>query len=118
MVKIINYKTATSNDGNQFILLKVSGGLQPVQSMTTGKIYFKGKTAYVASNLDEASAQAVIGSEMPGVINRMPCEPYDYIVESTGESITIDYRFEYQLEEPTIQASAVVAEKGEKLEFA
>jgi hypothetical protein len=118
MVKIINYKTATSNDGNQFILLKVSGGLQLVQSMTTGKIYFKGKTAYVASNLDEASAQAVIGSEMPGVINRVACEPYDYIVESTGESITIDYRYEYQLEEQTINASASVAEKGEKLEFA
>ena len=117
MVKIINYKTATSNDGNQFILLKVSGGLQPVQSMTTGKIYFKGKTAYVASNLDEASAQAVIGSEMPGVINRVACEPYD-IVESTGESITIDYRYEYQLEEQTINVSAGVAEKGEKLEFA
>ena len=117
MVKIINYKTATSNDGNQFILLKVSGGLQPVQSMITGKIYFKGKTAYVASNLDEASAQAVIGSEMPGVINRVACEPYD-IVESSGEYITLDYRYEYQLEEQTINASASVAEKGEKLEFA
>ena len=45
MVTIINYKTRTKEDGTEFFLLEVQGGLEMVQSKTTNQYYATAKKA-------------------------------------------------------------------------
>jgi hypothetical protein len=100
MVKIIKTKISQNNEGKLFISLKLQGDPEFVQSQQTGKMYLTAKTCYVASTFDEATANALVGKELPGTIERIPCEPYEYKVESTGELITLAHRYEYK-PEPT-----------------
>ena len=84
--------------GEPFVSLKLQGDPEFVQSMETGKMYLTAKTAWVTSTFDEATATSLIGKEMPGIIERMPCAPYEYKVESTGELITLTHTYEYRPE--------------------
>ncbi|MBK7691211.1 MAG: hypothetical protein IPJ31_08870 [Bacteroidetes bacterium] len=76
---------STSNDGREFVSLKVQGGIEPVQSLQTGKIYLTARTAYVATTFDEQTAAALVGSELPGKVVKVASEPYEYTSERTGE---------------------------------
>ena len=111
MVRIIKHKMSTSNDGKIFISLKVQGGVEPVQSLQTGKLYLTAKSAYVATTFDEQTAKALIGTELPGTVVKVASEPYDYIVKETGETMTLTHRYEYQLEDkPMIESQAIAPE--------
>lgn len=109
MVRIISHKKSTSNDGRDFISLKVQGGIEPVQSMQTGKMYLTAKTAYVPSTFDEQTAEALIGTDIPGKVVKVASEPYDYVVKDSGETLTLSHRYEYQLEDTPAPASKPIA---------
>lgn len=112
MVRIIGNKISTSNEGREFISLKVQGGIEPVQSANSGKIYLTAKTAFVACTFDEQTAEALVGTELPGKVERVACEPYDYVVKDTGETITLNYRYEYKLiDAPVSTAQTIASEK-------
>ncbi len=111
MVRIIKHKMSTSNDGREFVSLKVQGGIEPVQSLQTGKIYLTARTAYVATTFDEQTAAALVGSELPGKVVKVASEPYEYTSESTGEVMTLTHRYEYQLEDkPMVESQPIAPE--------
>jgi hypothetical protein len=37
----------------------------------------------------------MIGKQMAGSIERVPCEPYDFTIEATGEVMKLGYRWSY-----------------------
>ena len=39
MVKIIDYRTRSNDQGKEFNVLIVQGGVEPIKSRTTGKVY-------------------------------------------------------------------------------
>lgn len=96
MVKIIQSKTSLNRKGDSFISLKLQGDPEFVQSSETGKMYLTCKTAWVTSTFDEATANSLIGQNLPGTIERVACKPYEYKVESTGELITLMHTYEYR----------------------
>ena len=96
MVKIISTKISTNTLGKSFVSLKVQGDPEFVQSQQTGKFYLTAKTCSIASTFEESVANALIGKDLPGTIERVPSEPYEFTVESTGEVITRVHRYEYQ----------------------
>lgn len=98
MVKIIKTKISLNKKGESFVSLKLQGDPEFVQSSETGKMYLTAKTCYVTSTFDEATSNALIGKELPGTIERIPCTPYEYKVESTGELITLTHTYEYRPE--------------------
>jgi hypothetical protein len=99
MVKIIDYKQSESNSGKPFVSLKLQGGLEPIQSQQTGRFYLSAKTCFIATTLDVGDAAALVGSEMPGKVEKVYCDPYEYTIKETGEVVTLSHRFEYQPEE-------------------
>ena len=112
MVKVINYKKALNSDGKEFLSLKVQGGVEAAQSKQTGKMYLTAKTAYVPCTFDEQTAQALVGSDLPGKVVKVSSEPYDFIVRETGETMTLTHRYEYQLDDvPTLASNPVPKEK-------
>jgi hypothetical protein len=95
MVKIIDYKLRQSNDGKQFFALILQGGVEIIKSKETGGIYATVRKASLATTFDELTCQTLLGTELPGSVEKVKCEPYDYVIERTGEVIRLDYRFEY-----------------------
>jgi len=96
MVKIISSKVSQNSEGKSFVSLKLQGEVEAVQSMQTGRMYLTAKTCTISTTFDEATANSLVGKELPGVIERVPSEPYDYRIESTGEVITLSHRYEYR----------------------
>jgi len=95
MVTVTNYQTKKSKDGREFTMLEMQGGLEMVQSQQTGRFYATIKKCQVSTTFDETLAKTLIGTQMPGIIARIPCDAYEYTVESTGEVITLMHRWGY-----------------------
>ena len=98
MVTVKEFNKRQSKDGREFIALEIIGGLEMVQSRNTGKFYATVKRASIPSTFDEAVAASLVGSQLPGFIVRVPCEPYEYTISSTGEQVTLQHTYAYQPE--------------------
>ena len=95
MVTVTGYKTKQAKDGREFTLLEMTGGLEMVQSQETGRFYATVRKCSVSSTFDEAVAKSLVGTQLPGKIVRVECDPYEYTIESTGEVITLAHRWGY-----------------------
>lgn len=93
-VKIIDYKLRESLEGKSFFALVLQGGVEIVKS-ASGNSYATVKTVSIPSTFDEATCKALIGMEMPGTIQKVNCEPYEYTIQETGEVILLSHRHEY-----------------------
>jgi hypothetical protein len=96
MVTVKDYKQRESKDGKKFFVLVLQGGVTPVKSNKTGRMYFSSKTATVPSTFDEETCQSIIGAQFPGRILRVESEPYEFTIKETGEIINLSHRWEYQ----------------------
>jgi hypothetical protein len=99
MVRISNYIKRTTEDAKEFFVLELQGGIEMVKSQDTGKFYITARKTTISSTFDEATCQALIGTELPGKIEKVECEEYSYTIKDTGEIITLKHRFEYVEEE-------------------
>ena len=103
MVTIIGYALRTSKDGKSFVALQLQGGIEMVQSSETGKFYATAKRCFITSTFDEQTAKGLVGQTMPGSIERVACDPYEYSVPETGEVISLAHSYEYLPEEKRVQ---------------
>ncbi|MBL7692598.1 MAG: hypothetical protein JNM41_13490 [Flavipsychrobacter sp.] len=97
MVTVIGYNIRTQKDNEQktYISLELEGDIEMVQSQATGRFYATVRRCAISSTFDQLTAERMVGKQMPGSIERVPCEPYDYTIEATGEAIKIGYRWGY-----------------------
>ncbi|WP_373060180.1 hypothetical protein [Zunongwangia sp. H14] len=95
MVRIINYKERESDDGKEFFVLELQGGIEMVKSQQTRKYYVTARKATIPSTFDEITCKALIGTEIPGRIQKVDVDPYEYTIQETGEVIELDYRYEF-----------------------
>lgn len=95
MVIISDYALRTNAQGEDFIALLLTGEVEMVKSTTSGKFYATTRKASVPCTFNETVAKNMIGVKMPGVICKVPCEPYLYLTDS-GEEIEIDFTYEYR----------------------
>ena len=99
MVRVIAIKKSTSNEGKDFISLKVQGGIEAIQSQKTGRMYLTSRAAYVPTTFDEATAEQLIGTSIQGTVKRVQSDPYEYTIKDTGEVVTLSHSFEYMPDE-------------------
>lgn len=99
MVTIVNFKTFTKENGDEFFGLVVQGGIEVVKSQQTGKTYFTAKTATVPTTFNEQTCMGLIGTTLDGHVQKVECDPYDYTVQETGEVVELYHRYEYVSEE-------------------
>ena len=102
MVTIIDYRVRQSRDGEPFIALIVQGGIELVKSKETGLFYATAKKASLPSTFDERTAQAFIGQQIDGTVQKVECEPYEMVDTDTGEVRTLDFRWVYVKEGETV----------------
>ena len=111
MVKVIDYKTRSNELGEDFNVLIVQGGVEPIKSKNTGKLYFSTRKASVPCTFDESTCEELVGTTFEGKIKKVPCEPYEYTIEDTGETIERSYRYEYFNEELELVEEHMVSEQ-------
>ncbi len=95
MITIIAYSLRQTKEGKPFVSLELEGDLILLQSKATGRYYASTRKATISSTFTEQQAKALIGRELPGRIERVSCEPYEYTIQETGEVIQLAHRYEY-----------------------
>jgi hypothetical protein len=94
MITVTGFKQKTTKDGRDLTLLELTGDLALVQS-STGKWYATTPKCSMPSTLDEKTAQMMIGTKMDGRIARVATDPYSFVDQTTGEEITLVFRWGY-----------------------
>ena len=107
MVKIVDFKVRTNSSDESFCVLVVQGGVRPIVSKETGKVYLTNSRANVPTTFDEQTCKELIGEKLEGSIEKVDCEPYEYTVESSGEVIELSHRYEFQTAEQKMQLQVI-----------
>ena len=102
MVTIINYKERNTEDGRTFFVLEAQGGIEMVKSAITGKFYATAKKAFIPATFDEATCQALVGTQMKGQIIKEVCDAYEYVNKESGEVTMLTERYVYAQDEPQV----------------
>lgn len=95
MVRITDYKNVKKEGGKEFNMLIVQGGIEPLVSKKTGRIYFTIRKANVTTTFDEETCKLLIGTELQGTVEKTVCEPYEYTIPETGEVMTLKHNWQY-----------------------
>ena len=107
MITISNIIKRKSSEGKEFFVLELMSGVELVKSKKTGKFYTTSRIATIPTTLNEKTGKIVIGSSLPGIIEKVGVEPYDFKLPN-GEVIELDYTYQYSpdgLEEEVFQQS-------------
>lgn len=102
MVRIVNYIKRESDDGREFFVLELQGGVEIVKSQQTQKNYITARKTTIPSTFDEMTCQSLIGSELPGKVVKVECDPYEYTIKDTGEVIVLTHSYEYMEEDQAV----------------
>jgi hypothetical protein len=105
MVTVKDYAVRQAkDDGREFIVLILQGGLSLVKSSKSGNCYATVKSCSVPSTFDEETAKSFIGEKLPGSVQRMNCEPYEWTNKETGEVMELSHRWVYVPEGETVES--------------
>jgi len=104
MVKIIDYKVRKNQETEEeFCTLTISGGVEIIRSQNTGKQYATIKKCSIPASFEESICKGLIGEELPGRIDKVPCEEYEIVDKKTGEMIALSFTYQYIDEADTIE---------------
>jgi hypothetical protein len=95
MVTIVNFEKRQSKSGKEFFILMLQGGIEMVRSSETGMFYATIKKCSIPSTMDESTCKSMIGQQIEGSIQKVSCDPYEYVVPETGEVIELSHRWSY-----------------------
>ena len=111
-VKIVDYKVRQSLDGKVFFALVLQGGIEIVKS-ASGNSYASAKTCSMPSTFTEQTCASLVGSELPGSIQKVECPAYNFTIPETGEVILLSHRYEYMEEESVKQDFTKIYQNSE-----
>jgi len=103
MITIIDYKARQNAKGEDFFALILQSGIEMVKSQETGNYYATAKTASVTSTFTEEVCNNLIGEQLPGSIQKVQCEPYEFTIPDSGEIIELNHRWVYLKEGETVE---------------
>ena len=95
MVTITNFITREGKDDKPFVALELTGDVELIQSMATGRFYATAKKCTIVSTFSEELAKMLVGKTLPGRIDRVACDPYSYTIPESKESITLSHTYSY-----------------------
>lgn len=99
MVTIIDVKRSENSTTNEvFFSLIVQGDIEFVKSKETGRTYATSRQCIISSTFSEQVALQMVGKQLPGNVEKVDCEEYDYVVPDSGEVIRLSHRYEYVAE--------------------
>ena len=110
MVRIVDFAERKNSAGETFYSLILQGGIELVKSQETGNTYATAKRASITSTFNEDTCSSLIGTEMPGSIQKQSCEPFEYANPETGEVLQLEHRWVYCKEGETVEEAVFEGE--------
>ncbi|MBN1183428.1 MAG: hypothetical protein JXB49_14140 [Bacteroidales bacterium] len=111
MVTIVDFQKRKNSKGEEFNALVLQSGLELIKSHSSGRYYATAKRTTIPSTFDDAMCQSLIGTQIPGTVQRVECESYEFTVPDTGEILTLNHRWVYLKESEVLAAQVVAPEK-------
>jgi hypothetical protein len=96
MVTVINYVKRTNTEGKEFNALVLQGDLEMILSKQSGRYYATAKTCSITCTFNDSICQDLIGKQIPGSIEKVKTEPYDYQIPNSDEVVTLDFSYYYR----------------------
>ena len=107
MVTIIDFKKRKTAEGKEFGVLVLQGDIVAVKSKTTNRPYITAHKTSVPTTLNEAFAKNLVGQSLPGSIEKISCDPYEFINSETGKKMKLDFTYMYNSEPATIEEEII-----------
>ena len=98
MVTIVEVAERTAANGNTFCSVMVAGDVS-VHMSAEGKASLVALKASIPSNLPKDVLEGMIGNKLPGKVERVETEPYQWTNPNTGEEVTLSHTYKYSPEE-------------------
>ena len=111
MVTVTGYNKRTKANGEVFFTLALLGGVEAHVSKSSGKPYLTARKANMISPFDEQTCKSLIGSKLPGQIEKQECEPYSYTIPSSGETVELNYTYTYNPEPASMEEHVFAGEE-------
>jgi hypothetical protein len=102
MVTIIRLEKRKAADGKEFNVMNLQGSVVVAISKATGKPYLTARKSSIPCTFDEVLAKALIGQSLPGEIERIEVDVYEFLVPGTKKKITLNHSYRYSAEPVTI----------------
>ena len=95
MVQIVAFqKKENSRTKESYSVLVLQGDPEVLISKSSGRPYISAKKTTIPCALEENQAQALIGKELPGSIERVSCTPFQLTL-ANGKKLKINSAFQY-----------------------
>lgn len=91
MVTVTNVATRINQEGKEFTALILQGGMEMVKSQNTGLFYATARKTSIPSTFTLEFAKSLIGSQIPGSIQRIDVPEYDFVLPETGEVLRLSH---------------------------
>ena len=102
MVTIISTEKRIAKSGKEFNVIILQGDIEVAVSKDTGKPYLTARKTSIPCTFDESIAKSLIGQQLPGGIERVEVEPYEFVFPSTGKKMKLSHSYRYSKEPATI----------------
>ncbi|MBD1398828.1 hypothetical protein H9Q13_16775 [Pontibacter sp. JH31] len=103
MVTITDFKKRKSEDGKDFNVLLLQGDIELIQSKESGRFYATAKVCTIPCTFNDLMCQGLIGKTLPGNIEKIECDPYDYHIPGTDEIISLAHTYYYDPVDRTME---------------
>ena len=95
MVQIVAFqKKENSRTKESYSVLVLQGDPEVLISKSSGRPYISAKKTTIPCALEENQAQALIGKELPGSIERVSCAPFQLTL-ATGKKVKISSAYQF-----------------------
>ena len=94
MVQIIGFEKKQSKSKESYAVLILAGEPEVMISKSSGRPYISAKKTTIPCALEENQAQALIGKELPGSIERVACTPFE-VKLATGKKVRISTAYQF-----------------------
>ena len=111
MVEIIGFQKRTNTDGEDFNVLLIQGTIELIKSSETGNFYASVRRASITCTFDDRMCRQLIGTQLPGKIEKVPCEEYQFAIPGTEEVVTLNHAYKYSAEPATAEEHVFQPEK-------
>ena len=95
MVTVSDVRACINLKGEPFFALVLMGGITFVRSSKSNNFYATAWKGSIPTTFTEEFCKSLVGKTLPGEIERVESEPYQYTIPSSGEAIILTHKYRF-----------------------
>jgi hypothetical protein len=96
MLKIIDTQTrVNAKTKEEYQVVVLLGNVEVLRSKSNSKPYLSAKKVTLPTTLNQQQAQELIGTSLPGEIEKVDCPEYEIKMPGTNKKVKINHTFQY-----------------------